>query len=89
MVKLMLSCLLDSEVLKGTSYSSSVSVLYIVSSQQILANQMEAVSIWYMKHIVLAGGGIKIWSTCKASWKNAQYMVGPIWEAPQEQRCSL
>lgn len=57
MVELLLSCLLDSEILKGTSYSSSVSVLCIVSSQQILANPMEAVSICYMKYIVLAAAG--------------------------------
>ena len=42
-----------------------------------------------MRDTVLAGGKIKIWSSYRVSWKNAQYIVGPIREAPQKQRCSV
>lgn len=45
---------------------------------------MEVVITYYVEDIVLAGGKIKIWSTCRVSWQNSQYMVGPIREAPQK-----
>lgn len=82
-VELLLSCLLDSEVLIVLIFSVWLNASYTVSCQQILAKQMEVVITYYMEDIVLAGGKIKIWSTCRVSWQNSQYTVGPIREAPQ------